>query len=72
VTGSDIQRLLDYLASDQLGYQYTANVARFAHVQPDDAAAALDRLQEGGLVDSMGDGDRRGWKITKLGLERMN
>lgn len=33
MTGSDIQRLLDYLASDRLGFQYTGNVARRAHVQ---------------------------------------
>lgn len=71
MTGSDIQRLLDYLAGDQLGYQYTANVARFAQVDPDDAGHALESLRSQGYVDAMGTGDYRGWQITALGIEKL-
>lgn len=69
MTGEAVGRVLDYLAEDQLGFQYVANIARFAHVTPAEADAALHGLAAKGYVDSMGDDQRRGWQITKAGVE---
>lgn len=69
MTGSDLHRIISYLESDRLGYQYAKNIARFAHVDQVECEAALQVLEGNGYVASMGDGDRRGWQITAAGVE---
>lgn len=69
MTGSDLHRIIRYLESDRLGFQYAPSIARFAHVDPAECEAALKVLEGNGYVASMGDDQRRGWQITKAGVE---
>lgn len=68
----EIMKILRYLASDRLGYQYTENIARAAGVAPKTTRALLEKLEERACVDVVHTDPDPAWQITKYGMDEIS